>query len=199
MDWSAMRNVCAHCATYADEGSQGRQHGDCVRGRRHVVHDYGRGGGHVGAGRKAAQRAWYEGEQVLGARTVSWPTPCLQYALLLTRGAYCHKACSWGCSFSCPTGLAVMPVLIRALIPPQLVRLTSWLFILLGVSCLAGGTEALAATARAFASCLPPWAWRLLPRPVAVTVHKLQKQRTQQQHQQGMGSEEDDEGLEDLV
>eukprot|EP00198_Chlamydomonas_reinhardtii_P013450 XP_001702787.1 predicted protein [Chlamydomonas reinhardtii] len=44
----------------ADEGSQGRQHGDCVRGRRHVVHDYGRGGGHVGAGRKAAQRAWYE-------------------------------------------------------------------------------------------------------------------------------------------
>ncbi len=94
------------------------------------------------------------------------------------------------------------PVAARCALTPQLVRLGSWLFILLGVSCLAGGTEALAATARAFAACLPPWAWRLLPRPVAVTVHKLQKQRTQQQHQQqqgSMGSEEDEEGLEDLV
>ncbi|KXZ43693.1 hypothetical protein GPECTOR_83g305 [Gonium pectorale] len=58
------------------------------------------------------------------------------------------------------------------------VRLASWLCILLGVSCLAGGTEALAATARALAACSPPWMLRLVPRPLAVSVHKLQKRRT---------------------
>ncbi|GLC45446.1 hypothetical protein PLESTB_000617400 [Pleodorina starrii] len=59
----------------------------------------------------------------------------------------------------------------------KVVRLTSWLCILLGVSCLAGGTQALAATATAVAACVPPWVWRLLPRPVAVSMHRLQKKR----------------------
>ncbi|GLI64266.1 hypothetical protein VaNZ11_007481 [Volvox africanus] len=59
----------------------------------------------------------------------------------------------------------------------KVVRLSSWLCILLGVSCLAGGTEALASTATAIVACVPPWVRRLLPRPLAVSVHRLQKKR----------------------
>ncbi|GIM06227.1 hypothetical protein Vretimale_10592 [Volvox reticuliferus] len=59
----------------------------------------------------------------------------------------------------------------------KVVRLASWLCILLGVSCLAGGTEALAATATTIVACVPPWVRRLLPRPLAVSVHRLQRKR----------------------
>ncbi|PNH03902.1 hypothetical protein TSOC_009986 [Tetrabaena socialis] len=73
-------------------------------------------------------------------------------------------------------GGALLMIVAFAYAP--VVRLASWLCILLGVSCLAGGTEALAATARALAACAPPWALRLLPRPMAVSVHRLQKKRS---------------------
>lgn len=59
----------------------------------------------------------------------------------------------------------------------KVLRLASWLLILLGVTSLAGGISALATALRALGAALPvpQWAWQFLPRPAALVLHRLQK------------------------
>lgn len=59
----------------------------------------------------------------------------------------------------------------------KVLRLVSWACILLGVTSLAGGSEGLGAPLKVLTSSfkLPPWAWRGIPRPIAVALHRAYK------------------------
>ncbi|KAG2492568.1 hypothetical protein HYH03_009230 [Edaphochlamys debaryana] len=126
--------------------------------------------------------------------------------LLQTRGLKAGNTvvvCVAAATSSMITGVAAGLLALGEALPTghgmKVVRLGSWLCILLGVTCLAGGTEALAATARALVACMPPWALRLLPRGWAVTVHRLQKSKAKGGSGGGLGEEEELGGDHDVV